>query len=48
MNAIAEHTAKAWYLLQCKPKQDERAEEHLQRQGYACFRSTYRLSLIHI
>lgn len=42
MNAIAQHADKAWYLLQCKPKQDERAEEHLQRQGYACFRSTYR------
>jgi transcriptional antiterminator RfaH len=28
----------AWYLVHCKPRQDERAEEHLARQGYACFR----------
>lgn len=41
MNADKEHPAKAWYLLQCKARQDERAEEHLQRQGYTCFRSTY-------
>lgn len=31
----AEH---AWYLIQCKPRQDERAEEHLLRQGYTCYR----------
>ena len=28
----------AWYLVHCKPHQDERAEEHLARQGYACVR----------
>lgn len=28
----------AWYLVQCKPRQDERAQEHLERQGYQCFR----------
>lgn len=28
----------AWYLVHCKPRQDERAEEHLIRQGYACYR----------
>ncbi|MHC8355022.1 transcription/translation regulatory transformer protein RfaH [Pseudomonas sp. LB3P81] len=28
----------AWYLVQCKPRQDERAEEHLTRQGYGCMR----------
>lgn len=27
-----------WYLVQCKPRQDERAEENLVRQGYQCFR----------
>lgn len=27
-----------WYLIQCKPKQDARAEEHLARQGFQCFR----------
>src|SRR3990167_9017763 len=30
--------SKAWYLVQCKPRQDERAETHLLRQGYVCFR----------
>lgn len=29
---------KSWYLVQCKPRQDERAEEHLGRQGFTCFR----------
>lgn len=29
-------TEKRWYLVQCKPKQDLRALEHLQRQGYEC------------
>ncbi|MCQ4346612.1 transcription/translation regulatory transformer protein RfaH [Pseudomonas stutzeri] len=28
----------AWYLIQCKPRQDERAEENLLRQGYTCYR----------
>ena len=28
----------AWYLVQCKPRQDERAEENLLRQGYTCYR----------
>lgn len=31
-------SSKAWYLVQCKPRQDERAEEHLTRQGYSCYR----------
>lgn len=31
-------TAPAWYLVHCKPRQDERAEENLLRQGYACYR----------
>lgn len=31
-------TAPAWYLVYCKPRQDERAEENLQRQGYTCYR----------
>lgn len=30
----------AWYLLQCKPRQDLRALEHLQRQHYRCFLPT--------
>ena len=31
-----------WYLVQCKPKQDERAEDNLVRQGYVCSRPTCR------
>ncbi|MNZ59762.1 Transcription antitermination protein RfaH [compost metagenome] len=27
---------KRWYLAQCKPRQDRRALEHLERQGYSC------------
>nr|WP_298164594.1 transcription/translation regulatory transformer protein RfaH [uncultured Pseudomonas sp.] len=30
--------ASAWYLVHCKPRQDQRAEENLLRQGYGCFR----------
>ena len=33
--------APHWYLVQCKPRQDERAEENLLRQGYACYRPQY-------
>ncbi|MCK8683740.1 transcription/translation regulatory transformer protein RfaH [Pseudomonas umsongensis] len=28
----------AWYLVQCKSRQDQRAEENLLRQGYVCSR----------
>lgn len=31
-----------WYLVQCKPRQDERAEENLLRQGYQCSRPSCR------
>lgn len=31
-------TAPAWCLVHCKPRQDERAEENLLRQGYTCYR----------
>ncbi|WP_157952124.1 transcriptional activator RfaH [Pseudomonas rhizophila] len=41
-NAISESTLckrrKAWYRAQCKSRQDHRAEENLQRKGYACTR----------
>ncbi|WP_428480681.1 transcription termination/antitermination NusG family protein [Pseudomonas chlororaphis] len=33
---------RTWYLIQCKPRQDGRAEEHLIRQGYQCSRPTCR------
>lgn len=36
------NTSGSWYLVQCKPRQDERAEEHLLRQGYTCYRPTLR------
>ncbi len=32
-----------WYLVQCKPKQDQRAEENLQRQGYVCYRPMHQV-----
>jgi transcriptional antiterminator RfaH len=35
-------TAITWYLIQCKPRQDERAEENLLRQGYSCYRPKIR------
>ncbi|NVK42629.1 MAG: transcription/translation regulatory transformer protein RfaH [Oceanospirillaceae bacterium] len=28
---------RAWYLLQTKPRQEERARENLENQGYDCF-----------
>lgn len=27
-----------WYLIQCKPRQDARAEEHLRNQHFPCYR----------
>lgn len=30
-----------WYLLQCKARQEQRAEEHLQRQGVETFLPLY-------
>lgn len=32
----------AWYLVQCKPRQDDRAEDHLTRQDYECIRPVCR------
>jgi transcriptional antiterminator RfaH len=29
---------ESWYLVQCKPRQDSRAQENLERQGYECVR----------
>lgn len=34
----ASHDNARWYLIQTKPRQDGRAEEHLLRQGFACYR----------
>jgi transcriptional antiterminator RfaH len=30
-----------WYLVQCRARQDERALENLQRQGFECYRPVY-------
>jgi transcriptional antiterminator RfaH len=30
-------TSFRWYAVQCKPRQEWRALEHLERQGYACY-----------
>lgn len=36
-------TYKRWYLLQCKPRQDFRALEHLENQGYECLLPTHQV-----
>lgn len=41
MNASSGSAGKSWYLVQCKSRQDERAEENLTRQGYVCYRPLY-------
>jgi transcriptional antiterminator RfaH len=35
---MATNDEPSWYLVHCKPLQDERALENLQRQGFECFR----------
>src|SRR5690606_18465904 len=40
VNRPTELPTSAWYLLQCKPRQDARAQEHLDRQGFECFAPT--------
>lgn len=34
-------SGQRWYLVQCRARQDERALEHLQRQGFECYRPMY-------
>lgn len=46
MNRHAELPAKAWYLLQCKSRQDGRALEHLMRQEFECFAPTLQIQAI--
>ncbi|EPL08511.1 transcription/translation regulatory transformer protein RfaH [Pseudomonas sp. CF161] len=41
-----EDYAAPWYLVQCKSRQDERAEENLRRQGYQCYRPQRRYERI--
>ena len=30
-----------WYLIQCKPREDQRALENLERQGFQCYLPMY-------
>jgi|SRR5579872_4955524 len=34
---------RAWYVVQCKLREDGRALEHLQRQGFCCYAPTLRV-----
>jgi|SRR5580700_5076848 hypothetical protein len=43
-NGSLEPTFKShprWYLVQCRARQDDRALEHLERQGFECYRPLY-------
>jgi transcriptional antiterminator RfaH len=37
---LASVSQPRWYVVQCKPRQDQRARENLQRQGYCCYLPT--------
>jgi transcriptional antiterminator RfaH len=41
MQELALHSHPHWYLVQCRARQDERALEHLERQGFECYRPLY-------
>ena len=36
MSALSTPTSEAWYVVQTKPRQELRAREHLERQGFRC------------
>lgn len=38
MDVAVTRTTANWYLIQTKPRQEARAEEHLVRQGFTCYR----------
>tara|TARA_Y100000780_G_C13674463_1_gene413718 strand:- start:1301 stop:1873 length:573 start_codon:yes stop_codon:yes gene_type:complete len=40
------NSASSWYLIQCKPRQDERAEENLRNQSFTCYRPQRRMQHI--
>ncbi|WP_191637105.1 transcription/translation regulatory transformer protein RfaH [Pseudomonas fluorescens] len=42
MNMSEYRSSRTWYLVQCKPSQDERAEINLANQGYTSYRPTHR------
>ncbi|MEX2333349.1 MAG: transcription/translation regulatory transformer protein RfaH [Pseudohongiella sp.] len=37
----------AWFLVQCKPRDGFRAEEHLKNQGFTCFHPTHKARRTH-
>ena len=41
-----QHPPPRWYLIQCKPRQDFRAEENLTRQAFKCYRPTHNIERI--
>jgi transcriptional antiterminator RfaH len=44
MSAMPSSTSQPrWYVIQCKPRQDRRALENLQRQGYSCYLPTLKV-----
>ena len=36
MSAVSTPTSEAWYVVQTKPRQELRARQHLERQGFRC------------
>lgn len=38
IDMAAQSSNPRWYLIQTKPRQEERAEEHLRRQQFECYR----------
>ena len=41
-----QHPPPRWYLIQCKPRQDSRAEENLTRQAFKCYRPAHHVERI--
>ena len=37
----ATRTQPRWYLIQCRSREEARAQEHLERQGFECYRPLY-------
>jgi len=46
MQELALDSHPHWYLVQCRARQDERALEHLERQGFECYRPLYEVERI--
>ncbi|MBT8765806.1 transcription/translation regulatory transformer protein RfaH [Metapseudomonas boanensis] len=42
MTSNKESAGRAWYVVQCKVRQEERAEENLRRQDYVCYHPKFR------